>query len=295
MTIAHPFDYVRPNSLDEVVEILSEFPGAAHVLAGGTDLVPWMRDDAVFPDLVVDVKRVPDLVAVEERDGALHIGALVTFSMLASSQLVADRAPVLAEAAHMVGSVGIRNRATLVGNVCSAVPSLDGGPPLLVYDAVVHTLGPDGARDLPIGEWFLGPRRTALSRGSIVTGVSLPSLGRHGGCYVKLSRYRGEDLAQAGVAIVVTEDLDYRVAFGAVGPVPARANAIEQVLAGQQLDAELIATAADLVDEAIAPITDMRATARYRAHMCRVMLRRGLEAATGRLRGNGPPHGTELL
>jgi carbon-monoxide dehydrogenase medium subunit len=112
---------------------------------------------------------------------------------------------------------------------------------------------------------------------------------------VKLSRYRGEDLAQAGVAVVVTPGLEYRVAFGAVGPVPARAPAIERALAGNELDGELIDTVAALVDDEISPITDVRATARYRAHMCRVMVRRGLEAAVGRLRGEGPRYGTELL
>jgi carbon-monoxide dehydrogenase medium subunit len=112
---------------------------------------------------------------------------------------------------------------------------------------------------------------------------------------VKLSRYRGEDLAQAAVAVLALANHRYRIAFGAVGPVPIRATAIESLLDGKELNEALIAAAEEMVGDVIAPITDVRATARYRSHMCRVMLRRGLETAASRLRGDGPPYGTEVL
>jgi carbon-monoxide dehydrogenase medium subunit len=295
MTIAHQFEYVRPETVAEAVAILAEHGERARVLAGGTDLVPWMRDDAVHPDVVVDVKHLPGLRDIEIRSGTLHIGSLVTFSRLADSEVTASHAPVLVEAAHTVGSIGIRNRATLAGNICSAVPSLDGGPPLLVYDAVVRAVGSGGSRVVPIGDWFAAPHRTVLGAGEIVTDISIPLQGRQGGCYVKLSRYRGEDLAQAAVAVLALPNHRYRIAFGAVGPIPVRAPAIEALLDGKELDAGLIAAAKALVDDVISPITDVRATARYRAHMCRIMLGRGLETAVARLHGVDPPYGKEVL
>jgi carbon-monoxide dehydrogenase medium subunit len=295
VSIAHDFDYVRVSTLAEALEALGSGGPGARVLAGGTDMIAWLRDDAVTPGLLVDIKDVPGLDEITVREGTLEIGALVTFSALIASPLVAEHAPTLAEASHTVASVGIRNRATLVGNLCSAVPSLDGGPPLLVHDAVLRVAGPAGERHVPIVEWFAGPRRTALADGEIAVGVSVPLTGDHGGCYVKLSRYRGEDLAQASVAVLATPGNRYRVAFGAVGPVAFRAPGIEAHLEGRVLDDEAVEGARALVDEVISPITDVRATKEYRAHMCRVMLVRALRAAAGRLSGDGPAYGAELL
>ncbi len=293
MAISHDFAYLRPGDLDEALAMLDENPGA-RVLAGGTDLVPWMRDDAVFPDAVVDIKQIEGLADIVVADGTLRIGSLVTFSDLIRSDVVATEVPLLAEAAATVASVGVRNRATLAGNLCSAVPSCDGGPALLVYDAVVQVTGPDGPREAPVSEWFLGPREAACGPGEIATGVTIPIPGAHGGCYVKLSRYRGEDLAQAGVAVLALPEHRYRVAFGAVGPTPFRAPTIETHLEGRAIEDSLDGLD-ELVDEVISPISDVRATKEYRAHMCRVMLRRGLAAAEARLTGGGPPYGKQVI
>jgi carbon-monoxide dehydrogenase medium subunit len=295
MTIAHDFAYLRPGSLAEATAMLAEFGPEARVLAGGTDLVPWLRDDAVHPTALIDLKAIDGLGAITERDDAIHIGALVTFTDLLVSGLVADRVPVVAEAAATVASVGIRNRATLVGNLCSAVPSCDGGPALLVYDAVVAVTGPGGTRSVPIADWFRGPRQTSLEAGEIVAGVSIPLPGVHGACYAKLSRYRGEDLSQAGVAVAVFPGPRYRVAFGAVGPVPFRAAPVESLLDGRAPDEAAVENAVALVEDVISPITDVRSSKEYRSHMCRVMLRRALAAAEARMRGEGPPYGEQVV
>jgi xanthine dehydrogenase FAD-binding subunit len=191
--------------------------------------------------------------------------------------------------------VGIRNRATVAGNLCSAVPSNDAGPVLLAAGASLQVATPNGERTIALGEWFLGPRRTSLAEGELVTGVSIPLPGRHGGCHLKLGRYRGEDLAQASVAVLALPGDRYRIAFGAVAPAPVRATAVEASLEGRDLDAAALAGAAALVPGQISPITDLRASAEYRTHMCRVMLVRALRAAAGRLAGDGPPYGTRLL
>jgi CO/xanthine dehydrogenase FAD-binding subunit len=304
MTLAIDLAYVAPTSLDEALGLLADHAdreGRVALLAGGTDLVPWLRDGAAQPELLVDLKRIPGLDRLELRDGALQLGALVTFTDLLASEVVRDRFPVLAEVAGMVASVGIRNRATLVGNLCSAVPSGDAGPLLLVFGAHVQVLGPTGPRSVPIETWFRGPRRTTLRPGELVTGVAIPLLGDgDGAAFARLSRSRGEDLAQASVAVVVGAGTRVRVAFGAVAPTPVRARTIEVALedgltAAGTLSAEALGRAVAAVADEIRPITDVRATARYRLRMCEVMLRRAVAAAVARAGGTGPAYGTRLL
>jgi len=224
------------------------------------------------------------------------VGALATFTDLIDSADLRAKLPLLWEAARRMGSVGVRNRATLAGNICSAVPSCDGGPPLLVHEARVRVHGPGGAKEIPIAEWFLGPKKTPLTPGEIVTGVAIPiPHAGHGGCYVKLGRYRGEDLAQASVAVLALPEHRYRIAFGAVAPTPVRARKIESLMYGRALDDALIAGAARLVTEETCPITDIRASREYRAHMLEVMFERGVRAAVARLSGGGPAYGTALI
>ncbi len=294
MVIANEFDYRRPDTLGEAIQILSEASGSVRILAGGTDVVAWLRDDVIAPDLVVDIKDVPGLHDLTFEDGTLHIGSLVTFTELIESDVIAEHAPLLAEMAGTVASPGIRNRATMVGNICSAVPSCDAGPVLLAYNATVHLAGPSGERTVEMSDWFTGLRRTARTDDEVVTHLTIDP-GRHGGVYVKLMRYAGEDLAQASVGIVVSADHDYRIAFGAVAPTPIRSSRIEELLRGKTLDEALIGEAVAMVSGEISPITDIRASAEYRTHMTEVMLKRGLVAATERLEGTGPAYGTRLV
>ena len=292
--IAKEFEYRRPATLGEATHLLADHPGSVLVLAGGTDLVAWLRDDAVAPDLVVDIKDIPDLRDIRLEGQTLHIGSLVTFTDLMESDIVQDHAPLLAEMSETVASPGIRNRATMVGNICSAVPSCDAGPVLLAYNTTVHVTGPNGSRAIDINDWFTGLRETARTDDEVVTHLTI-EVPKHGGVYVKLMRYAGEDLAQAAVGIVVYPNLDYRVAFGAVAPTPIRSAAIEAELRGKELDDTLVNRVVAMVPAEISPITDMRATAEYRTHITGVMLRRGLVAAVERLEGKGPDYGTRLI
>jgi len=294
VVIANEFDYRRPGTLAEVTEILANHSGSVRVLAGGTDLVAWLRDDAIAPDLVVDIKSVPGLHDLKMNGDTLHIGALVTFTDLIESEVVKEHAPLLTEMSETVASQGIRNRATMVGNICSAVPSCDAGPVLLAYDTTVHVTGPDGDRSIDINDWFLGLRQTARTDDEVVTHLTI-ALRPHGGVYVKLMRYGGEDLAQAAVGIVTYADHEYRVAFGAVAPTPIRSARIEDALRGRPLDDALVAETVAMVRDEISPITDIRASAEYRTRMTEVMLKRGLVAATERLSGTGPAYGTRLI
>jgi len=294
LVIAHEFDYRRPASLAEAIGILSDYPGSVRVLAGGTDLVAWLRDDAVAPDVLVDIKDVPGLRDITVGDDALSIGSLITFTELIESDLVRERAPLLVEMAETVASTGIRNRATMVGNICSAVPSCDAGPVLLAYETTVHLAGPAGERSVDINSWFVGLRESALTEDEVVTRVDI-RLRQHGGVYVKLMRYAGEDLAQAAVGIVVYPENEYRVAFGAVAPTPFRSTRIEDALRGKPLDKALVADVVAMVSDEISPITDMRASAEYRTRMTEVMLERGLWEAAKRFAGTGSDYGARLI
>ena len=296
MAIAHQFEYVKPPTLREAVRLLARYGPRARALAGGTDLIALISDGMVAPETVVDLKGIPGLDRIEFKNGIISIGALVTFSDLRQSPIIARKFPLIREMTGWVASVGIRNRATMVGNLCSAVPCCDSGAVLLVYDAAVLVTGPAGKRKVPLREWFLGPRKTVLKRGEIATGatVALPKK-KHGACFVKLRRYEGEDLAQASVTVLALAGNRYRVSFGSVAPRPIAAERIEALLDGQALSEDLIQKAVRLVPEEITPITDIRATKEYRLHMVGVMLERGLRAAVARLAGAGPDYGTSLI
>jgi carbon-monoxide dehydrogenase medium subunit len=296
MAITHDFEYVRPASLADAVAALAAAGSGARVLAGGTDVVPWLRDDLIAPELLVDIKAVPGLADISRVGDGIEIGALATFSDVLRSDVVRGAAPMLAEMAHLVASVGIRNRATIVGNLCAAVPSLDAAPALMVYDTSLLVAGREGDRALPLTDFFVGPKETRLATDEIVTGVRLLlPLVEHAAVFLKLARYAGEDLAQANLAVLVTAGYDYRVAFGAVAPMPFRSSTIEAMLHGKPLDEDTIADAVGLVAREISPITDVRASAEYRTHMCGVMLERGLRAAASRLAGTGPPYPATLI
>lgn len=157
---------------------------------------------------------------------------------------------------------------------------------LLTYDAVVVVKSERGQREIPITEWFKAPRKTALTEDELLCEIRIPlPKTAHRGVYVKLGRYRGEDLAQAGVGVMITKELNYKVAFNAVGPVAFRSPKIETLLAGKALDESLLKEARALVPGEISPITDIRASKEYRVHMCQVMLGRALKAATDLLAG----------
>ncbi len=285
MPIAHEFKYLKAKSLKNAFALMEKHPNY-QVLAGGTDLICAIKEGMISPEAVIDIKGLKGLSKIKLSNGELSIGSLVSYSEIIESRTIKSYFPLLKEAAEKVASCGIRNRATMVGNICSAVPCLDAGAPLMVYEATVVVEGKDGERLIPIKEWFVGPRKTSLKAGEIVKEVRIkePAL-KHGIAYDKLSRYEGEDLAQATVAVYLDEQNNYRISFGSVAPVPVRASSIENLLNGKALSAELIAQAKILVAQEISPITDIRATKEFRLHMCEVMMERSLKRAQMMLGG----------
>jgi carbon-monoxide dehydrogenase medium subunit len=293
--LLHEFEYFRPNTLDQALKLLAKYKKAA-ILAGGTDIVGEIKEGMAAPEALIDIKELAELKKIEFKNSKLSIGSLATFSEIINSKIIKNKFPVLFEVCRTVGSVGIRNRATMVGNICSAVPCMDSGPVLVAYEAMIIVKGPRGQRKIPADKWFLGPRKTALKKGELVTGITitLPDK-KHSGCYVKLGRYSGEDLAQASVLILAMPKDTYRVAFGSVGPTPIRATNIEKLINGHKPDKAIIEKAKKLILKTVFPITDIRATKEYRMLMCQVMFERGIMAAASRLAGKGPEYGKSLI
>lgn len=294
--ISHEFEYFKPEAVDELLDLLSKYTLKARILSGGTDLIVRIKDGFELPDVLIDIKGISELKELKFDGKTLFVGATVTFNELIDSEVVKEKYPLLWESAKSVASMSIRNRATMVGNICSAVPSLDSGPSLLDYEAEVILKSKEGERKVNINNFFVGPRKTLLKENEFVYGINIPLPSKkNGSCYIKLGRYNGEDLAQVGIGILVLDGNEYRIAHCAVGPVSARARKIENLLNGKQLNEKLIEDAKKLIEEEISPITDIRATKEYRLHMAKVMLERGLKTAVDRMNGKGLPYGERLI
>ncbi len=292
--IVSDFDYHKPKTVNEALELISRLDNYV-LLAGGTDLICHLKEGFISPKNIVDIKDIAELKNVQLSKDSLTLGSLVTFTEIIENKSLNEAFPALVEASMTVASGAVRNRATMVGNMCSAVPCLDSGAPLMVYEAEVVVKSLKGERTIAIDQWFVGPRKTAIQKGEMVVALRMKNLPKQGGVYVKLGRYTGEDLAQATCAVLQLPNNEYRISFGSVAPVPVRAKKIEALLKGKTLDAKLVEEAKALVSQEISPISDIRATKEYRMHMCQVMMERALYSSSKRLEGKGDKLGTALI
>ena len=282
----HTFAYARPATLAEAVALLEAHGPAARLLAGGTDLVIRLRDGTARPAVVIDVKQIAELrPAIHEDGGRLVISAGTVMTDVASDERVRRSFPALAEAASVVGSVQIRNRATLVGNVCNASPAADTAPSLLVYDATVVAEGPGGTRRIPVDDFFVRSGVTTLARGEIVTAIELPLPDRAmGAVHVRRTRRRGHDLASVTLCCGVDATGVTRIAYGSVGPRPVLAVDESGVLADPTAPgAAKEAIFERLFADASPSPRSMRASPDYRLAMLRVLGARALRVAIDRL------------
>ena len=259
---------------------------AARPLSGGTDLIIRLRDRTIQADVVVDVKRVPELAPGIRRVGdRLVIGANTVMTDIAADETIRSRFTALAEAALVVGSVQIRNRASLAGNICNASPAADSAPALLVYGAVVVVAGPEGVRRIPIDEWFVRSGVTAIGPGELVTAIELPLAGGPvASTHVRRTRRRGHDLASVTLAIAMPKEGPVTLSYGSVGPRPWVVTDSSGILADPGSTVEARAVALDRLFSSASPSpTSMRASPEYRLAMLRVLGMRALETAHRRL------------
>jgi carbon-monoxide dehydrogenase medium subunit len=282
----HTFSYARPGTLAEAVALLDAHGPDARLLAGGTDLVIRLRDGTLRPSVVIDLKRIAELrPAIREDAGWLTISATTVMTDVATDARVRRHFPALVEAAAVVGSVQIRNRATLAGNVCNASPAADTAPPLLVYGAEVVAAGPAGTRPIPIAEFFVRSGETTLARGELVAAIELPVPRRRmGAVHLRRTRRRGHDLASVTLCCGVDEAGVTRLAYGSVGPRPVLVVDESGVLADPAApEAAKTAILERMFADASPSPRSMRASPEYRLAMLRVLGRRALRIAIERL------------
>lgn len=278
-----PFDYLAPASIDEAVRALAASPDA-RVLAGGTDLLVQLKSGRRETSLVVDVKKIPELTAIQMEDAGLRLGAAAPCIRIARHEDVRAHYPSLVELASLIGGTAIQGRASIGGNLCNAAPSADSVPLLIALSAVARIAGPNGVREIPVEDFCVAPGKNALGAGEFLVDLFIPKPGpgfkAH---YLRFIPRNEMDIAVVGVGASATVGADGRItsarlALASVAPTPLFVREVTGALVGQAPTAEAIAKAAALAEAAAKPISDMRAPAEYRRHLCGVLSRRALSA-----------------
>jgi carbon-monoxide dehydrogenase medium subunit len=296
MISAHPgipeFDYIRPKDLAQASQFLAEHPGEARPFLGGTDVFVRMRDGVWKEKILVDVKNLDGTRDIHfNPETGLTIGAAVNMNQVIASEEVRSCYPLLVQACRTVASYQLRTRATIAGNICNASPAGDTIGSCLISGGYLHVHGVDGLRQEPLDGFFLGPGKTTLKPGDIVTAISFP-LPRTGqtGTYLKLGRNALGDLAIVGVTVLGYPDrglpsgFRFHIALASVAPTPLVAAQAEKLLAENPVDKDCIEAAAQAAMDACQPIDDVRGSARYRRSMARNLTKKALLHVWGELK-----------
>jgi carbon-monoxide dehydrogenase medium subunit len=277
-----PFEYLAPATIDEAVSALAAHP-TARVLAGGTDLLAQLKSGRRQTALVVDVKRIPELLEIRMEEGGLRLGAAAPCIRVAAHPDVRAYYPSLVELASLIGGTAIQGRASIGGNLCNAAPSADGVPLLIVLSAVARVAGPKGMREIPVEAFCTAPGKNALGEGEFLVDLFLPKPAPGFRAHYQRFIPRNEmDIAVVGVGASATvtdgQITSARLALASVAPVPLFVPEVGAALVGHAPTEARIAEAAALAAAAAKPISDMRAPAEYRRHLCGVLSRRALAA-----------------
>jgi len=281
-------EYLFPASVEEAVAMLAQWGGRARLIAGGTDLVLELNEGKREADCLIDITRIAGLKAITLEGDIITVGAAVTFRQLDDSPLIRQRATVLAEAAHTVGSLQIRNVATLGGNVVNALPAADGSLGLCALDAEAEIADSTGRRWVPLEELFVASGQSRIdATAQVLTAFRFRALGsKEGSAYERLARRRALSLPilACGVAVGLSEDGRTfqwaRISLGPVAPVPFRARQTEAFLAGAEVSTETMVRAGEIAQSESHPRTSLlRASKEYRQEMIRILVKRALERA----------------
>lgn len=283
------FEYHVPETLDEALSLLAKYGEEARPIAGGTDLIPKIKSGVLDFSHLVSLKNIEQLrkISICPEDGSLHLGCCATIRETEAFPGVKENWPALFQAMHSMANTQVRNRGTVSGNICNAVPSCENGPALIVYDAKVVLKSSTGERIVPITDFFTGVLKTCIQPNELLTEIIIPRPAE--GCssvYYKYALRKALDLAMVGVAsCVLVEDgvvKDAKLGLGAVAIVPKRAYNAEAHIIGKKLTEELIMEAAEIASQQdCKPISDIRATAEYRREMVRLHVRDALRLAAG--------------
>lgn len=274
------FEYHRPTTLAEALRLKREAPGARFI-AGGTDLMVRLREGRTRPPALISLRGVGELSLID-LGPPVRLGAATPISEVLEHVGLREAHPVLACAARTLGSVQIRNAATVGGNLCNASPCADMAPPLLVHDAIVRLESADGAREMSLEEFFVAPGETRVGEGELLTEIRFqrPPDGARA-TFIKKGRVR-MDIALASVSVLLQVSdgrcQHVRLAAGSVGPRPMRLHRVEELLTGEEPTDDLFERAREVAREEVQPISDVRATAEYRRHIVGVFVGRALAA-----------------
>lgn len=283
------FELVAARDSGQAVALLAKHGPSVRILAGGTDILVDFKSSPHVPHMVIDISRAADMKGIDITDQGLRIGALATHTDLMRSPLIREMFPALADAAHTIGAVQTRNLGTLGGNLATCVPSMDSGPTLIALEALVTIAGPAGRRQMPLTEFFVGPRKTILKPDELLVEIVIPkkNLGKPAE-FLKFGLRKGQALALVNVAASLWVDWsknvfrEPRIGLGAVAPTVIRAPAAEAYLEGRAITPEAMAEAGRIAAGEAKPISDFRASADYRRDLIAVLTRRVLENACSR-------------
>lgn len=282
--------YEAPETLDAALGLLAGAGGAARLLAGGTDLLVHMRAGRVAPTLLVDVKRIPELRSLEPCEGGWRIGAAVTGMELIEHEPFAAAWPGIVDGVRMIGSIQVKGRATLGGNLCNASPAADSVPALIAAGALATLAGPAGRREVPVEQIATGPGRTCLAPGEILVSFRLPPRPpRSGDAYLRFTPRTEMDIAVVGAGVNLTVDgggvcRQARVSLGAVADRALLVPEAAAALVGTRLDDDALQRLAEAASAACRPIDDKRGTREFRTRVAGVLARRAAERALERAR-----------
>jgi carbon-monoxide dehydrogenase medium subunit len=284
------YDYRKPGNLEEVFNLLREYGPKATLIAGGTDVMVKIRNTKKAPEMLISLRGLKDLCYIR-KNGDYHIGALTTHRMLEQSDLIQEELTALHEGASRIGSVQVRNVATIGGNICNAAPSADTAGPLLVLDAQIQLEGPEGKRHVPITEFFTGTYRTARKENEVVTDIRIPAdMAQFGSAYWKQSRRKAMNLPIVGIAISLRLDnqtiSDARIALVVAAPTPVRAHKAEEFLIGKPLDDTVLAEAGRIAasTECCTLRDSLRGEAWYRGEIIEAYVPRMAKLAAQRIK-----------
>jgi len=288
----HEIQYEAPATLDQALKLLGSLGENARPLCGGTDILIQMRAGVRRQEHLIDVKRIPELrqLSFDPKIG-LRLGAAVPCIEVYESAMMHEHYPGLTEAAHLIGSLQIQNRASIGGNLCNGSPAADTTPALIALGAIARVAGPKGTREVATENFVLSPGRTVLQPGELLVEFLIPAPRPHSSdAYLRLIPRNEMDIAVVGVGASVTLEGDKcvaaRIALAAVGPTPILASKAAEALIGKKLDDAALGRAAQLAIDASTPIDDMRGTAEYRRHIVGVLTRRAVSIAAERARKN---------
>jgi carbon-monoxide dehydrogenase medium subunit len=282
--------YEAPDTVAAAVALLAAANGQARVLAGATDLLVQMRSGRVEPELIVDVKGIPEMTSITMENGAFRFGAATNAMELVEHKSFARAWPGVAEAVKLIGSIQVKGRATVGGNLCNASPAADSVPALIAAGAIARVVGPNGTREVPVEEIGIGPGKTSLAKGELVASLLLPKRPPHSGdAYLRFTPRTEMDIAVVGAGVNITLDAKgvctaARVSLGAVAERALLVPEAAAALVGTKLDEDALTGLAKAASAACRPIDDKRGTKAYRIKVAGVLARRAAAIALERTR-----------